>query len=201
MRIIKYNEFVNEIFGFGKLKYDDLAKSTLSKLLDNINNVEVHKFADYKREVTISLENEKSDNSKEKIDSLKERRVEGLKKSVSSIPFNPKKNVRDIIKSIDYSKVTKIEVMKNYSKHRTSSKMFGVFDENTYTLSINGKHFVSDIRGEEGKSLVSNKITKLFWNLLTELEELQANLKKKLIEKDEYDTKVSELKNKYSKLI
>ena len=201
MRIIKYNEFVNEIFGFGKLKYDDLAKSTLSKLLDNINNVEVHKFADYKREVTISLENEKSDNSKEKIDSLQERRVEGLKKSVSSIPFNPKKNVRDIIKSVDYSKVTKIEVMKNYSKHRTSSKMFGVFDENTYTLSINGKHFVSDIRGEEGKSLVSNKITKLFWNLLTELEELQANLKKKLIEKDEYDTKVSELKNKYSKLI
>jgi hypothetical protein len=171
------------------LRYDDVAKENLKKLLDNLENVKVIKFADYKRSVEISNTNDK----------VEERKVIGLKKKNQSVNFDPKNAVSNSIKKPDYSKSTKIEVMKNYSKHRVSSKIFGVGKEDSYSLSINGKHFVSDIRGEEGKTLVSNKITKAFWEILSELSTLQEDKRKNIISEEEYNDSVTELKNKWFK--
>lgn len=186
MIIYKYNE----LFNFSKpLRYDDVAKENLKKLLDNLENVKVIKFADYKRSVEISNSNDK----------VEERKVIGLKKKNQSVNFDPKNAVSNSIKKPDYSKSTKIEVMKNYSKHRVSSKIFGVGKEDSYSLAINGKHFISDIRGEEGKTLVSNKITKAFWEILSELSTLQEDKRKNIISEEEYNDSVTELKNKWNK--
>lgn len=186
MIIYKYNE----LFNFSKpLRYDDVAKENLKKLLDNLENVKVIKFADYKRSVEISNTNDK----------VEERKVIGLKKKNQSVNFDPKNAVSNSIKKPDYSKSTKIEVMKNYSKHRVSSKIFGVGKEDSYSLAINGKHFISDIRGEEGKTLVSNKITKAFWEILSELSILQEDKRKNIISEEEYNDSVTELKNKWNK--
>lgn len=186
MIIYKYNE----LFNFSKpLRYDDVAKENLKKLLDNLENVKIVKFADYKRSVEISNTNDK----------VEERKVIGLKKKNQSVNFDPKNAVSNSIKKPDYSKSTKIEVMKNYSKHRVSSKVFGVGKEDSYSLAINGKHFISDIRGEEGKTLVSNKITKAFWEILSELSTLQEDKRKNIISEEEYNDSVTELKNKWFK--
>lgn len=186
MIIYKYNE----LFNFSKpLRYDDVAKENLKKLLDNLENVKVIKFADYKRSVEISNSNDK----------VEERKVIGLKKKNQSVNFDPKNAVSNSIKKTDYSKSTKIEVMKNYSKHRVSSRIFGVGKEDSYSLAINGKHFISDIRGEEGKTLVSNKITKAFWEILSELSILQEDKRKNIISEEEYNDSVTELKNKWNK--
>lgn len=186
MIIYKYNE----LFNFSKpLRYDDVAKENLKKLLDNLESVKVIKFADYKRSVEISNTNDK----------VEERKVIGLKKKNQSVNFDPKNAVSNSIKKPDYSKSTKIEVMKNYSKHRVSSKIFGVGKEDSYSLAINGKHFISDIRGEEGKTLVSNKITKAFWEILSELSTLQEDKRKNIISEEEYNDSVTELKNKWNK--
>ena len=212
MKIERYNEFiVNEIFGFGKpLQYDNVAKDNFKKLLDDLDNVKVVKYADYKREVVLNLKEEESRETNRKIDNstsegesknIKEGQVVGLKKKNTSVSYTPQTSLHDAIKKPDYSKLTKIEVMKNYSKHRISSKIFGVGKEDSYSLAINGKHFISDIRGEEGKILVSNKLTKLFWDLLSELWILQEDLRKNLIKEPDYKKKVSELKNKYTNLL
>lgn len=186
MIIYKYNE----LFNFSKpLRYDDVAKENLKKLLDNLESVKVIKFADYKRSVEISNSNDK----------VEERKVIGLKRKNQSVNFDPKNAVSNSIKKPDYSKSTKIEVMKNYSKHRVSSKIFGVGKEDSYSLAINGKHFISDIRGEEGKNLVSNKITKAFWEILSELSTLQEDKRKNIISEEEYNDSVTELKNKWNK--
>ncbi len=213
--ILNYGDFVNELFGFGKSKYDDIAKSNFNKLLDNLDKVQVQKYADYKREVIIDLKKDETKsesevNNKEKVppvsgeserenSKVEERKVIGLKKQGGE--YTPPKSIHDVIKKPDYTNQTKIEVMKNYSKHRLSSKIFGKGDQNTYSLAINGKHFVSDVRGEEGKSLVSDNISKLFWNLLSELSTIQEDFRKKLIDENEYKKKISDIKTKYSSKI
>lgn len=197
MRIDRFSDFkVNEIFGIGKpLPYDGIAKENFKKLLDNLEDVKVNKYADYKREVLINLKSKKSEETNDKV---QEGQVVGLKKKNTSVSYSPQTSIHDAIKKSDYSNVTKIEIMKNYSKHRMSSKIFGVGKEDTYSLSINGKHFISDVRGEEGKVLVSNKISKAFWELLSELSVIQEDFRKKLIKEDVYEKKLSDLKNKYT---
>lgn len=200
MRIDRFSDFkVNEIFGIGKpLPYDGIAKENFKKLLDNLEDVKVNKYADYKREVLINLKSKKSEETGDKV---QEGQVVGLKKKNTSVSYKPQTSIHDAINKSDYSNVTKIEIMKNYSKHRKSSKVFGVGKEDTYSLSINGKHFISDIRGEEGKVLVSNKISKAFWELLSELSIIQEDFRRKLIKEDVYKKKLSDLKNKYTNLL
>jgi len=197
MRIDRFSDFkVNEIFGIVKsLPYDGIAKENFKKLLDNLEDVKVNKYADYKREVLINLKSKKSEEANDKV---QEGQVVGLKKKNTSVSYSPQTSIHDAIKKSDYSNVTKIEIMKNYSKHRKSSNIFGVGKEDTYSLSINGKHFISDIRGEEGKVLVSNKISKAFWELLSELSVIQEDFRRRLIKEDVYKKKLSDLKNKYT---
>jgi hypothetical protein len=81
MRIDRFSDFkVNEIFGIGKpLPYDGIAKENFKKLLDNLEDVKVNKYADYKREVLINLKSKKSEETNDKV---QEGQVVGLKKKI-----------------------------------------------------------------------------------------------------------------------
>ena len=167
---------VNEFFVFGKpLPYDGLAKKTFSQLLDCLDSIEVRKFADDKREVTFTPKTKNE--------------------SVSSRSNNLRKEDKIIDKKSDQ---VKIEVMRNYSRHRFSSKLLGKTKQDSYALAINGKHLIKDERGDEGKSLVSNNIIESYWNLLTDVNTIQDDLKRRLIDKEDYQSKLSDIKRKYS---
>lgn len=104
----------------------------------------------------------------------------------------------------EYTKTGKtyVSVMKIQSGHRFSSKFLGATKEDSYSLSINGKHFVSDVKGKEGQKLVNPKITEMYWNFLTELGKLQDRRKRNDIKTNsEYDSEVDKLKNKYTNLL
>jgi hypothetical protein len=112
------------------------------------------------------------------------------------------KNVRRF--ETEYTKTGKtfVSVMKTHSDHRFSSKFFGATKENSYSLAINGEHLISKVKGEEGKPLVSPKITELYWNFLTELGQLQIRRKRNIIKtNDDYDRLVDDLKSKYGNLL
>jgi hypothetical protein len=108
--------------------------------------------------------------------------------SFISIQKQVVKNVRRF--ETEYTKTGKtfVSVMKTHSDHRFSSKFFGATKENSYSLAINGEHLISKVKGEEGKPLVSPKITELYWNFLTELGQLQIRRKRNIIKtNDDYD--------------
>lgn len=224
MRTILNFDSFNESF-FSSYKYDSIAKDTFSKMLDNITHLDVRKFADYRREATVILD--KENKSDDKLD--KPKRVESghTKSNVDEVDSefidenvdpnyrikrrqlkNPER--KEIVskeeedfksKNNPSSKNIEISVTKNYSKHRFSSKFWGSRKENDYSLAINGKHFISDIRGEEGKTLVSPKMVQIYWNFLSELSEIQDRYKRGLLNETGYDFEIQKIKSKYSNKI
>ena len=69
MKILNFNEYsTNELFDFLKKKYefDSRAKEVFKKLLDNIDDLEVLEFADYRREVSLKGKSEKNIPEKER---------------------------------------------------------------------------------------------------------------------------------------
>lgn len=233
--ILYFNLFVESFFS--SFEYDKLAKDTFTKMLNNIDKMDVRKFADYRREATIKFEEEKKDSktdveSQNKQDKFKKRidEVEDEVEDEFSVREdevedefsvredvdpnyrikkrglkNPERTEITSKKETDFKSLNKpksknidIAVIKNYSKHRTSSKIWGNRKENDYSLAINGKHLISDIRGQEGKTLVSPKIIQIFWSFLSELSEIQDKYKRGLIDESEYDSAISGVKSKYT---
>lgn len=220
--ILNFDSF-NESFFSSSYKYDSIAKDTFSKMLDNISHLDVRKFADYRREATIVLD--KENKSDDKLD--KPKGVEKTKPNIDEVDNefidenvdpnyrikrrqlkNPER--KEIVskeeddfksKNKPSSKNIEISVMKNHSKHRFSSKFWGSIKENDYSLAINGKHFISDVRGEEGKTLVSPKLVQLYWGFLSELSEIQDRYKRGLINESGYDSEIQKIKSKYSSKI
>lgn len=187
-----------ENYIFESYEYDGIAKSTFSKLLSNIEDLEVRKFSDNRREVTIKKNKDKD--IKESIDPnyrIKRRELKNPEKK--EIITKDKETTFKSMNSPDED--INVIVMKNHSKHRFSSKLFGVLNQDSYSLSINGKHFVSDVRGKEGKMLVDPSIAKIYWNFLTDLHNIQDKYKRGLIDSDSYDTSLSKIKSKYSSKI
>lgn len=180
----------NELFGFGSMPYDDLCNRFFKELVDNIHNIKVGKFSDYRREATIARNSKNINEDRE----YKTKRID-FNHKIEDINSNQKS--KDIFK---INNNTKVEVVKNYSKHRFGSKVLGSVNQNIYSLSINGKHFVSDVRGKEGKSLVSLNIVKKYWDFLSDVSTLQENLKKKLISKYQYEFELDRIKLKYLKM-
>lgn len=105
------------------------------------------------------------------------------------------KNAKELKKS---KSPIKIAVIKNHSRHRFSSKLLGGGSESSYSLSINGKHFIGDKRGSEGKMLVSPSIVKKYWNFLDDICKLQDKFERELIDNSEYKSELSKIKKKYS---
>lgn len=198
IEILNFDKFsTNELFGFGKkYEFDSKAIEVFQDLLENIKNIEVQKFADYRREVTLTKKKEEEQESSiDKSDEVKEARIMRVPKSQTKITKVGKiesKNKQNT--PID---VTDVAVLKNYSKHRKSSKMWGSFKENSYSLVINGKHFISDVRGEEGKMLVNPKLAEMYWNFLSDVANLQEKYQKRLVSDSQRDSELSKIKTKY----
>ena len=141
IEILNFENFSkNELFGFGKkYEFDSKAIEVFQDLLENIDKIEVQKFADYRREVTLTKKKEEKDSSIESSGEVKEARIMRVPKSqtkitkVGEVESKNKQNTQ-----IDD---TDVAVLKNYSKHRKSSKIWGSFKENSYSLVINGKPF------------------------------------------------------------
>ena len=87
--------------------------------------------------------------------------------------------------------------MKGYSGHRTSSKFWGATKEDSYSLSINGKHFVGNVKGKEGEPLVNPKIAEMYYNFMTEIGNIQTKRKRNLMDESEYNSELSKIKTKY----
>lgn len=222
MRNISNFDSFNESF-FSSYKYDSIAKDTFRKMLDKISHLDVRKFADYRREATIILDKEnKSDDKLDKTKSVEKNKSNIDEVDDEFIDENVDPNYRikrrqlknperkEIVskeeedfksKNKPSSKNIEISVMKKHSKHRFSSKFWGSRKENDYSLAINGKHFISDIRGEEGKTLVGPKLVQLYWNFLSELSEIQDRYKRGLINESGYDSEIQKIKSKYSNKI
>lgn len=194
IEILNFDKFsTNELFGFGKkYEFDSKAIEVFQDLLENIKNIEVQKFADYRREVTLT---KKKEESIEKSDEVKEARIMRVPKSQTKITKVGKIESKD--KQNTPIDVTDVAVLKNYSKHRKSSKIWGTFKENSYSLVINGKHFISDVRGEEGKMLVNPKLAEMYWNFLTDVVNLQEKYQKRLVSDSQRDSELSKIKTKY----
>ena len=62
---------------------------------------------------------------------------------------------------------------------------------------INGKHFIGDVRGEEGKMLVNPKLAEMYWNFLTDVVDLQEKYQKRLVSDSQRDSELSKVKTKY----
>lgn len=224
--ILNFNLFVESFFS--SFEYDKLAKDTFTKMLNNIDRMDVRKFADYRREATIKFEEKSTDKQDSKSNAESQNREDKSKKGIEvedevddEFPVrenvdpnyrirkrglkNPERIEVTSKKETDFKSLNKpkyknidIAVIKNYSKHRNSSKIWGNRKENDYSLVINGKHLISDIRGQEGKTLVSPKIIQIFWSFLSELSEIQDKYKRGLIDESEYDSAISSVRSKYT---
>jgi hypothetical protein len=204
-RLLNFEEYsTNELFDFLSKKYefDSRAKEVFKKLLDNIDNLEVQEFADYRREVTLK-ENSKETSSEQE----KEERVEVKENRTMRVPRGQK--VTQTSQTVTGETPSfkqkykqggniKVAVMKNYSKHRTSSKIWGSGKENTFSLSINNQHFISNERGKEGSILVNPKIVLMYWNFLSDVGNAQLKYKKRNMSESEYDSEIDRIKSKYS---
>jgi hypothetical protein len=190
--ILNFEKFsTNELFGFGKkYEFDSKAIEVFQDLLENIEDIEVQKFADYRREVVLT----KKKNVEEDSTEVKESRIMRVPNSKTKFSQTSSSSFKTKYKQSDDVDVA---VLKNYSKHRKSSKIWGSFRENSYSLMINGKHFISDIRGEEGKMLVNPKLSEMYWNFLTEVADLQEKYKKRLVTDSQYDSELGKIKTKY----
>lgn len=190
--ILNFEKFsTNELFGFGKkYEFDSKAIEVFQDLLENIEDIEVQKFADYRREVVLT----KKKNVEEDSTEVKESRIMRVPNSKTKFSQTSSSSFKTKYKQSDDVDVA---VLKNYSKHRKSSKIWGSFRENSYSLMINGKHFISDIRGEEGKMLVNPKLSEMYWNFLTEVADLQDKYKKRLVTDSQYDSELGKIKTKY----
>lgn len=213
MKILNFKEYsTNELFGFlgKKYEFDSRAKEVFKKLLDNIDNLEVLEFADYRREVSLKEvdKQDKKDNEKESQDEIhddvelkesREMRVPRGKKVVKTQTTSTSDEKSFKKKYNGGSNNIDVAVMKNYSKHRNSSKVWGTKKENSYSLSINNQHFISDERGKEGQLLVNPKIVEMYWNFLSDIGNAQIKYKKRNITEEQYDSELNKIKDKYSK--
>jgi hypothetical protein len=197
IEILNFENFSkNELFGFGKkYEFDSKAIEVFQDLLENIDKIEVQKFADYRREVTLTKKKEEQDSSIESSGEVKEARIMRFPKSQTKITKVGKVESKN--KQNTQIDDTDVAVLKNYSKHRKSSKIWGSFKENSYSLVINGKHFIGDVRGEEGKMLVNPKLTEMYWNFLSDVANLQEKYQKRLVSDSQRDSELSKIKTKY----
>lgn len=188
--ILKFDAYlIQEFFNIKALPYDEVAKKTFKLLLDNLETIDVKKFADYRRDVTVS----NAENSNESRNVIAKNFVSKKdKKVVSDSNTSSSDNSKQSIGA------TKVSVMKNQSKHRLSSKIYGAIKQASYSLAINGKHFVSEERGKEGSPLVSKNISEGYWNLLTDVAKVQDDYKRRLINDDEFKSKIEDIRNKYT---
>lgn len=92
---------------------------------------------------------------------------------------------------------TEVVAMKGQSGHRLFTKLLGKTKEDYYSISINGKHFVSDAKGKEGQPLVNPKISEMYYNFLDEIGKLQEKAKRNLIDLNDYDNSLNKIKTKY----
>jgi len=92
---------------------------------------------------------------------------------------------------------TSITVNKTSSKHRLSSKIWGAGSENSFSLAINGKTYVGNIKGKEGEPLINPKISQMYYDFLTELGYIQDKLKRNNMDESEYQSERNKIKSKY----
>lgn len=122
----------------------------------------------------------------------------GQKQTTKLIQLSPEDKQEGRFKtSYTTSPKMDIAVMKGYSGHRTSSKFWGATKEDSYSLSINGKHFVSNVKGKEGEPLVNPKIAEMYYNFMTEIGNIQTKRKRNLMDESEYNSELSKIKTKY----
>jgi hypothetical protein len=210
-RLLNFEEYsTNELFDFLSKKYefDSRAKEVFKKLLDNIDNLEVQEFADYRREVSLSVnpkEESKEVKKKEGIEEVEVKEARTMRVPRGQKVTQTSQTSQTVTGETPSFKQKykqggdiKVTVMKNYSKHRTSSKIWGSGKENTFSLAINNQHFISDERGKEGKLLVNPKIVVMYWNFLSDIGNVQAKYKKRNISESEYDSEIDRIKSKYS---
>lgn len=187
--MLSFNQF-NELFGFsiGGYPYDEKAESIFKKMLDKIDTLQVKVYSDYKVEVTFR----ESENLDIK-EAVEMRKFKGpMIKKIQTTGSNQESS------SKSQSNLMRISAMKGQSSHRFSSKFWGNFKESSYILSVNGKTLVSKKKGEEGKPLVDPDISKIYYDFLTELGNLQEDKRVGLIDDVDYKNKLSKLKSKYS---
>lgn len=92
---------------------------------------------------------------------------------------------------------TSITVNKTSSKHRLSSKILGAGNGNSFSLAINGKTYVGNIKGKEGDPLINPKISQMYYDFLTELGYIQDKLKRDNMDESEYQSEINKIKSKY----
>lgn len=193
-KLLRFDEYsTNEIFGFLNKKYefDSRAKEVFKELLNNIQGLEVQEFSDYRREVTLKEKDQKDSDEFLESRNMRVPRDEKVIKTQTTSKELPSFKQKYKHGDID------VAVMKNYSKHRLSSKILGNGKQNSYSLSINNQHFISDERGKEGQFLVNPKISEMYWNFLSDIGNAQEKYKKRNLRESEYDSELSRIKSKY----
>jgi hypothetical protein len=158
---------------------------------ESLDKVERFAFSDLSRKNYIFLDESKVfkfSQFNEKIDSKFRDRV-GTKKT--KIVNTTKKVIDSTIKDNE----TQVVVHKNKGGGR-DWRLFNGSSDN-YVLVINGEHMIDG----EGNPKVNPKITKVFWEFLDSLKDIQYSYKKKNLSDKEYKDKLNQLKTSFQNKI